>query len=493
MDVTAEIFSEEEEVQAAEEDEVEDLLLENTVLDPASPSTENLNIETPEETDLEQRAKQQKQEKFPGFDPRKNHLEISVDNPEFWKLEKHVFILTFAGKPVFSRYAEENSLAPFMGVASTLVSLVNQFDDDEIGAIIAGDYKIVFLTIGPLYFICASRTSETIDQLRLQLRFIYYQLTAVLTSQVYQMLEDRPQFELRNLIGVSDHFLLLNLIDEFGVAPTYLLQAYTPVMCRKRQRDEVISLFKKLKPPGDVVLFSVMFVRGYVFAYVQQKRRPLHHLDLIILTHFVTRSETFKLSENWTPICFPQFAPKGFLHAYITYLAPECCIVFIAADETENAFHSLVKYKKSVDEGLVTSGLLQGIIKSSLDHPLNLMELSIRSKIPEVTGFLYHNIKRHQFLFPSPHPILNNPESRKRLLNRFQHAHHRVHMDPLHREFFERTTRDAIMAKVVPGGYELYISMTCFATKKEAQSSCARLLSWITSHEDELFFTAGHL
>eukprot|EP00494_Astrolonche_serrata_P017795 UN17983 len=59
----------------------------------------------------------------------------------------------------------------------------------------------------------------------------------------------------------------------------------------------------------------------------------------MILTHFVCKSKSFKASETWTPICLPQFTDKGFLHAYITYLKEECCVVFVTADESQKSFH----------------------------------------------------------------------------------------------------------------------------------------------------------
>eukprot|EP00494_Astrolonche_serrata_P028355 UN28621 len=197
------------------------------------PSESIVNIEPASENSIVNRAKHQKSIDMSVKENTKKTKQIEVNDPEFYKLEKHVFIITFAGKPVFSRYGDENSLAPFMGVCSTIVTLVTQFDDDSIGAIIGGDYKFVFLIKGPLYYVCASRTSETIEQLKNQLRFIHYQLTALLTSQVYSMLEARPQYELRNLIGPTDRLLLQTLIDDFNQTPAYMLNSYTPLSLRK--------------------------------------------------------------------------------------------------------------------------------------------------------------------------------------------------------------------------------------------------------------------
>lgn len=42
-------------------------------------------------------------------------------DPAFFRHEKHVFILSFAGRPIFSRYGDETLLAAYMGVISAII------------------------------------------------------------------------------------------------------------------------------------------------------------------------------------------------------------------------------------------------------------------------------------------------------------------------------------------------------------------------------------
>lgn len=44
-------------------------------------------------------------------------------------------------------------------------------------------------------------------------------------------------------------------------------------------------------------------------------------------------TSSLKNSETWTPICFPNFNENGFLHAYISFIAPEICLILIASKQ----------------------------------------------------------------------------------------------------------------------------------------------------------------
>uniref|UniRef100_V9ICE5 Vacuolar fusion protein MON1 homolog n=1 Tax=Apis cerana TaxID=7461 RepID=V9ICE5_APICE len=87
--------------------------------------------------------------------------------------KKHVFILSQAGKPIYSRYSSEDKLVTVMGVMQALVSFV-QAGSDMIRSVHAGDTNFVFVVKGPLILVAVSKTLETVPQLTLQLTFVYY-------------------------------------------------------------------------------------------------------------------------------------------------------------------------------------------------------------------------------------------------------------------------------------------------------------------------------
>lgn len=60
--------------------------------------------------------------------------------------EKHVFVLSHAGKPIFTRHGDEQRLAPLMGVIQAIISFSQSTPgetDDCIRSITAGKRKWV--------------------------------------------------------------------------------------------------------------------------------------------------------------------------------------------------------------------------------------------------------------------------------------------------------------------------------------------------------------
>ena len=117
-----------------------------------------------------------------------------------WQEKQHVFVLTEAGKPVYSRHGSEDKLSSIMGVMLAIVSCV-QDRNDVIRSIVAGNRKFVFLIKIPLILVCVSSTSETIQQIKLHLRYVYNTIISVITlSQLNRIYAQQKNFDLRRLL-----------------------------------------------------------------------------------------------------------------------------------------------------------------------------------------------------------------------------------------------------------------------------------------------------
>ena len=69
-----------------------------------------------------------------------------------WKNQKNqVFVLTNAGKSVYSRYGEENEMLGKMGVIQAIISRCECDTEERIKHIVAGSRSFVFLLKEPLY------------------------------------------------------------------------------------------------------------------------------------------------------------------------------------------------------------------------------------------------------------------------------------------------------------------------------------------------------
>lgn len=113
-----------------------------------------------------------------------------IRDEEWLGKSKHIFVLSSAGKPIYSRcgintiifrnfffqfiicrYGNEDRFASYFGIMQALVSFV-EADDDSIRSMHAGDTKFVFLFREPLILVAVSKTEECTSQLTAQLKYL---------------------------------------------------------------------------------------------------------------------------------------------------------------------------------------------------------------------------------------------------------------------------------------------------------------------------------
>lgn len=89
--------------------------------------------------------------------------ELAAEARFAWGAPKHIFVLSSAGKPVFSLSGDEQKLSTLMGFIQGLLSLCADCDDgDEIESMCAGSRRFVFLRRGDLVFVAVSSSSSTL-------------------------------------------------------------------------------------------------------------------------------------------------------------------------------------------------------------------------------------------------------------------------------------------------------------------------------------------
>eukprot|EP00948_MAST-09A_sp_MAST-9A-sp1_P000573 g573.t1 len=131
---------------------------------------------------------------------------------QWGRKSKHILILSHAGKPIFSRYGNEQQLSSI----TSLLQAVLAKTDGKLQCITCSrgksrnnnrghgresyDRMLVFLCEGPLILVAISSTGETEAQLRRQLRFLYAQIISILTVKGTEVLYRNPGFDLRRLL-----------------------------------------------------------------------------------------------------------------------------------------------------------------------------------------------------------------------------------------------------------------------------------------------------
>lgn len=82
--------------------------------------------------------------------------------------QEHVFILSMAGKPIYSLHGNEDKLATLFGIMQALVSVV-QSNQDTIMSIHARGVRFVFLVKSQLILVAVSRKNKSVQQIQMQL------------------------------------------------------------------------------------------------------------------------------------------------------------------------------------------------------------------------------------------------------------------------------------------------------------------------------------
>ncbi|XP_039276039.1 protein SAND-like [Nilaparvata lugens] len=267
--------------------------------------------------------------------------------PEWKEKKKHIFILSSAGKPIYSRHGSEDRLVTLFGVMQALVSFV-QDSQDTIQSIKAGNVTIAFLIKGPIILVSVSRIGESVDHMRLQLLYVYNQVVSVLTlTQLTRVFEQRGNFDLRRLLAGSER-LIDHLLHFTETQPGFLLGAVKCLPMSSSTRDlisqTIVNSCAKIKN----LVFAILIADNKLITVVKMKKYNLHPADLHIIFNMVNSSESFKPAESWTPICLPTFDASAYMHGHVSYLSEDCeaCLLLLSIDR--DMFFNLSEAKQTI-------------------------------------------------------------------------------------------------------------------------------------------------
>ena len=327
-------------------------------------------------------------------------------NSDKWKQHKrHFFILSDAGKPIFSRYGDEDTLAPFMGVVSAVISFVKD-DQDQIRRVVAGDHTIVFLMKGALYMVCASRMGEDEEVIRRQLSFVYLQLLMFLTRKsIDTIFKRKAGFDLRNLLGQSGEQVLMALIRNMHgsgpyrltAAASFLFHSTSCVKLPAALRSDVSRILQQVCKQVPGIVYGFLLSNFRMIHAVRQKKVPLYAEDLLLLLNFVQSSISFRSSEQWIPICLPMYKPDGLVFAYVAFLNPDISLVIVST--SGESFGEVAQAKSAIESQLKERDTFNTLQEKVLVN--DLVVSNIRPKIPELRHFIFLKSAENQFMSSS--------------------------------------------------------------------------------------------
>ncbi|KAK6466693.1 vacuolar fusion protein MON1-like protein B-like [Huso huso] len=424
----------------------------------------------------------------PGAPPL-SHRDEDVTAESWRGHRKHVFVLSEAGKPIYSRYGNEEALSSTMGVMMALVSFV-QSGDNLIRSIYSEDHKVVFMQQGPLVLVSVSQSRQSEQQLRQELQYVYYQIISMLTqASVTRIFERKKNYDLRRLLAGSEKILdgLLDLVD---TDPSFLLSAVRCLPLASSLRDSLSQTLQKAITPN--LVFSILIAKSQLLAIVQEKAviedARLEPADLHLLLNLIGASSAFQAGEIWTPICLPLFNPDGYFYAYISYLdPPQCTVCLLLLSTDKESFYSVAECKRKIEDGVRAQNALRAVEEA---RAYSVTQVGV----PDLRHFMYkpfdvpENHKQlTQFTSPEMEAPYSTEEERERLFDLYRYLHSCIHSATRPLKLIYHVAEKETLLAWVTSKFELYTCFSPLVTKASAINAITKLLRWIKKEEERLF------
>ncbi|CAN6667824.1 vacuolar fusion protein Mon1p [Trichomonascus vanleenenianus] len=431
-------------------------------------------------------------EELPILTTVSSQLSIESSPETFSEHNKQFFILSKAGKPIYSMHGTDELTTGYMGVIQTIVSY---FEEQQLRSFRAGDTLFVVSVQDPLMLIAIDKLGQSEQQLRAQLDVLYAQILSTLTkSQISRAFKARPNFDLRQLLGGTEVFLKALTREMSRGSPSIMLGALECLRLKKRVRDKINNILLDSRIPS--LLYGLIVADGRLVSVIRPRRHSLHPPDLYLVFSMLFNTNSFRGGgEHWAPICLPRFNSTGFLYAYINFIdGRDTALVLISPDK--NAFFDLQQARHRIVERLEEQNLLEPIRQSLNRGRFKCVDLSV----PLIRHFLYKSKMNVQYVMPSFEPHYYEPMMRQQLMNLYHQMHGAVHSKASHNSglassgnlklFFTSRQNTTALAWVTPS-FELYCVAGPTTTKDAVSQSVRQTVSWIKQQEERLFVIGG--
>ena len=101
--------------------------------------------------------------------------------------------------------------------------------------------------------------------------------------------------------------LLDSLTINMQKDPSFMLSAVRVLSLPSPTRETISSVIGQSCSKVKNLVFAILIADNRLIALVRMKKYFIHPADLHLIFNMVNSSESFKHSENWTPICLPKF------------------------------------------------------------------------------------------------------------------------------------------------------------------------------------------
>jgi hypothetical protein len=452
--------------------------------------------------------------------PGKRHPEEDDSSPSWRKHKKHFFILSNAGKPIYSRYGDEHKLAGFSATLQAIMSFIEN-SGDTIRFVRAGEHQIVFLVKGPLYLVAISATEEPDQVIMGQLELLHAQLILILTKGVEKCFVKNSKFDMRPLLTGTD-IVFSHLIHGFSWNPATFLRAYTCLRLPYAIRQAAGAALQDT--PNSGPLFSLLMCGPKVISIMSPRKTSLSPNDILLLCNYVSSSDSFRTTESFFPVCLPGYNPTAFLYAYVQYLDSDTCLFLLTSNP--DGFFQLKECRGRIEATLRRTNVLAEVTNSVQRGGLRVEHLlepkassrTMDSKTSSIFGsdgdpefhgpagvarqgaagtggpaglwhFIYRSSFLDQYVASEFSPPLHIPSAQKRLYRAYQKLYTSMHgagaAGP-HKMQYRRDEHHVLLSWRT-SDFEFYAAFDPLADKSSSVAVCNRVCQWLRDEESEIF------
>lgn len=343
----------------------------------------------------------------------KSETSHSVNEQRLISFNKNFFIISDAGKPIFTMHTDDKKIIPLAGIINTIVNYfqVNQQAKIKMIHFRNTGQKFVFLNKEHIIIMIHSNLGESFKMLQDQCYFLYSYLISTLTSKSLERLfRNRSNFDLGTFLAQSDienlnsicHLLSNNFY------PDIFLNALQSNPIEKRIRNKIHKeILQELHENRDIIprgtlLYGFLLIGEdtKMAAVIRPQGHTLYTHDIQLLFCLVRRHLHLNTMDRelWIPICFPKFNSSGFLYSYIKILSLKNKSVMVLLSAQKDAFFKLKLFGDRLLTRLGRDSHIAKIIIS--DNPCT--GFSIKDiPAPLIHHFIFKSTKNAQYIMPT--------------------------------------------------------------------------------------------
>ncbi|KAH9255070.1 hypothetical protein BASA81_006829 [Batrachochytrium salamandrivorans] len=285
------------------------------------------------------------------------------------KHEKHLLVLSLAGKLVFSLHqGETESLA----ICSMFAALAAR-SSSPLRQVSGHGFKLVFVMKGDLLLVGKCPESYSSELLKLELDLLYQHILFHVTLPALEHLfAGNASYDLSGLLGGTDgnnRELIAHSETELAV----MLQAL-PVLALKAARQDLIHQLELARQDCAVFAYLIShqdqtpkFVCGLGPKQTKRRYSGVNNVtDFLLLASVAVKSAVM---ETWMPFCLPGFNNQGHLHCYSSALIEhKLFLVLCTSEPSLERFHLCAQRKVAFCKAM---SLVRGEWDKILDNDLD--------------------------------------------------------------------------------------------------------------------------